>query len=649
MGVSPKKSKVAASPPAQGRWKRFSLKFVQILAKTLRAIWSWLVGPNVKMHLGSIGLILVISGIALSLILSVLQEKNTVQDLQVPPALQELGYTPRVVTDMLVTKQAKFSELIQRQRTEQGTQSENTPISNAQDKNWYSKIQMVLPQYSPKLPTPPATTRDVSLPGMGITYNQLIGFLRQLFGVQERVLSGEITCTGSKCDSNNVRIALRQTTLDPTLFSANIEITVESSIETTGPLGQALNESVFELLTNKSPKGKGASEWHVAAGSVLEQEPELADLAIDEFSAALKVEKTNLTALNHRGRLYLSQSEFDKAAEDFLLAIKTDKNDVRAFINYTDLLSNDDYKVKVSKKNVSKPVEIPTDSNDPDAIFNKGVAHHVVAWTGSSADVRNTAADSAIKEFSNAIEVKNDFSDAYFNRGLLRSGVWENVRDPKLAIEDFTKVIELQPDNEDAYLNRGAVKSNTQDFDGAITDYLNAGNNLSASLGQGVANFNLKKWDDAIINLTEAGKKEGANLTIYPQLYLYLAQARADKNLPKDGGVLKDYCSDATTSLTMWPAAVTCRLLDKEGATPSAIISAAGNLDPNSQRPPAVLKNEQLCEANFFLGYHAFLNEKLSEAEKNELISYFKIDKSKINTLIADLESLNLNLFQLLA
>lgn len=40
---------------------------------------------------------------------------------------------------------------------------------------------------------------------------------------------------------------------------------------------------------------------------------------------------------------------------------------------------------------------------------------------------------------------------------------------------------------------------------------------------------------------------------------------------------------------------------------------------------------------------------KLNEAEKNELISYFKIDKSKINTLIADLESLNLNLFQLLA
>jgi tetratricopeptide (TPR) repeat protein len=67
--------------------------------------------------------------------------------------------------------------------------------------------------------------------------------------------------------------------------------------------------------------------------------------------------------------------------------------------------------------------------------------------------------DKAISDYSKAIELKPDFADAYYNRGLayFRKGSSYNFEPHKKAINDFTKAIELQPDFADAYYNRAVT------------------------------------------------------------------------------------------------------------------------------------------------------------------------------------------------
>lgn len=76
--------------------------------------------------------------------------------------------------------------------------------------------------------------------------------------------------------------------------------------------------------------------------------------------------------------------------------------------------------------------------------------------------------DSAIKDYTEAIHLKSDFAEPYNNRGNIRArkGDWDG------AIQDFTRSIELKnPELHLPYNNRGIAKSEKGDLDEAITDY----------------------------------------------------------------------------------------------------------------------------------------------------------------------------------
>ena len=59
--------------------------------------------------------------------------------------------------------------------------------------------------------------------------------------------------------------------------------------------------------------------------------------------------------------------------------------------------------------------------------------------------------EGAIEEYSKAIELKNDYADAFFNRAIL----YDNLENYKAAINDYTSVIAINPNSAEAYLNRG--------------------------------------------------------------------------------------------------------------------------------------------------------------------------------------------------
>ncbi len=85
----------------------------------------------------------------------------------------------------------------------------------------------------------------------------------------------------------------------------------------------------------------------------------------------------------------------------------------------------------------------------------------------------------AIEDFTKAIELNPNYSEAYFNRGLSKASLAgrfkfstngngtyydialekTNLEDRRGAIEDFTKAIELNPNYSEAYFNRGLSKA----------------------------------------------------------------------------------------------------------------------------------------------------------------------------------------------
>jgi tetratricopeptide (TPR) repeat protein len=75
--------------------------------------------------------------------------------------------------------------------------------------------------------------------------------------------------------------------------------------------------------------------------------------------------------------------------------------------------------------------------------------------------------EAAVADYTKAIEIEPDYSDAYNNRGLTYSDRGDKDR----AIADYTKAIELKPDYAEAYYNRGVDYSDKRDKDRAIADY----------------------------------------------------------------------------------------------------------------------------------------------------------------------------------
>ena len=74
--------------------------------------------------------------------------------------------------------------------------------------------------------------------------------------------------------------------------------------------------------------------------------------------------------------------------------------------------------------------------------------------------------ETAIEDFSKAIETSPEFVEAYFQRGCAK----HYSDDYKGAIDDFSKAIDLRPNSEVFYKQRGSSKTMINDYKGAIED-----------------------------------------------------------------------------------------------------------------------------------------------------------------------------------
>ena len=128
------------------------------------------------------------------------------------------------------------------------------------------------------------------------------------------------------------------------------------------------------------------------------------------------------------------------------------------------------------------PTPVPTSTPSPESYYELGK------------EERNDKIDSAIANLSKAIELKPDYVDAYYLRGLL----FAREEDLDRAISDFEEVAKLDPDFPDGkvaragiYSVRGAGYTLQMEYDKAIVDFERAieldPDNSDAALGAATA------------------------------------------------------------------------------------------------------------------------------------------------------------------
>ena len=123
----------------------------------------------------------------------------------------------------------------------------------------------------------------------------------------------------------------------------------------------------------------------------------------------------------------------------------------------------------------------------------------------------------AIELFTQALEADPYYSDAWYNRALIRSYLREYSR----AIDDYTRAINLRPNFTMAYNNRGTDKNELKDYAGAIEDYTRAigfdSGYAKAWYNRGIARMHLYDYEKAVSDSHVFRQSQGVR--VYPDLY----------------------------------------------------------------------------------------------------------------------------------
>jgi tetratricopeptide (TPR) repeat protein len=215
-----------------------------------------------------------------------------------------------------------------------------------------------------------------------------------------------------------------------------------------------------------------------------------------------------------RGVMFASRGDFDLAIEDFSEAIKLDSSFVSAYLQrgkalmasvskgLSDIDENFESFTSFSIVNDSK--ENDRAINDFDTAIkldpNSASAYR---WRGNAYDNKGDY-DRAIADYNQAIKLDPKNASAYLNRGV----AYNNKGDYNRAIADYNQAIKLDPKDADAYYNRGLAYNNKGNYDRAIADYNQAirldPNDADAYNNRGLAYYNKGDYRRARTDWTEA-------------------------------------------------------------------------------------------------------------------------------------------------
>ena len=136
--------------------------------------------------------------------------------------------------------------------------------------------------------------------------------------------------------------------------------------------------------------------------------------------------------------------------------------------------------------------------------FLKGLKSQDKADEAKTRDEKHEHYGNAVRHYTEALKLKPNFANVYYNRGTAYSdkGEFDN------AIQDYSKAIELNPHDANAYNNRGIAYTKKGEFDNAIQDY-NKVIALNPQLAEAYTNrgeawLHLSEWEKAKADLNTA-------------------------------------------------------------------------------------------------------------------------------------------------
>lgn len=180
------------------------------------------------------------------------------------------------------------------------------------------------------------------------------------------------------------------------------------------------------------------------------------DLAIEEFTAALRIDPSHTAALLGRGMAYKGKGETEKAVRDF-----------RAVIN-SNPRSNDAFNAHLILQQILlEKGDLPGALAEVDQAVAIRPNNGIVRGTRGKLKEAKGDLDGALADLDKAISLEPRYSIAYDYRGVVRS----KKGDFDGAINDFTKALELNVRQPSFIVHRGDTKRAKGDFDGALADY----------------------------------------------------------------------------------------------------------------------------------------------------------------------------------
>ena len=212
------------------------------------------------------------------------------------------------------------------------------------------------------------------------------------------------------------------------------------------------------------------------------------DLAIADYTEAIRLNPNDAVAYNGRGNAYLKKGNYTLAITDWERALQLDSNLTEARRNI------DNARQQQQREQLLKE----------QAFYEQGK---------KNLDIRDY--NRAISDLTEAIRINETEPNYYFQRA--RAYDLSNQYDR--AIADYAKVIMLSPNAWEAYHNRGVVYNKKKDYDRAIADYTQAISiNPKSALtyeSRGEVYRVMNNYNMAIADYTEAIKLEPKRVLSY--------------------------------------------------------------------------------------------------------------------------------------
>jgi tetratricopeptide (TPR) repeat protein len=176
------------------------------------------------------------------------------------------------------------------------------------------------------------------------------------------------------------------------------------------------------------------------------------DMALQDYTEAIKLDPELYVAYNNRGVLYYRQKEFRLALADYSKAIELAPTYAIAYFHRGILYGNEG-QYNAALADYTRAIEL--DPESARTYYNRAIINEQIERS-----------DAALSDYTSAIELDPQYFEAYYNR----AAVHYQQKEYASALADASRAVELRPDNAEACYVRGLTHKELGQIESAIAD-----------------------------------------------------------------------------------------------------------------------------------------------------------------------------------